>query len=163
MVTKKKGGLTSDYILGIENPKINVLLEEFENLYNDVDDNNSDEYNILKECLISYSNKLRYNYAVPIYTTNFIEMLKILDKLFITFKYTKYNDYSTKQINNKLKCSSVFFFNLLNYYSNFNYNKNLQRNKSDPFANYKIYVTDSSIDNKIFNDKSFFANKLMIY
>jgi hypothetical protein len=163
MVTKKKGGLTSEYILGIENIKINDLLEKFEQLYNDVDDNNDDEYNILQECLKSYINKFNYNYAVPIYTNNFIEMLKILDKLFISFSYTKYNDYSIKQINNKLKCSSVFFLKLLNFYSNFYYNKNLQRNKNgDPFANYKIFIFDPNIDIKNFNDKSFIANKLMM-
>lgn len=163
MVTKKKGGLTSEYILGIENIKINNLLEKFEKLYNDVDDNNDDEYNILQECLKSYINKFKYNYAVPIYTNNFIEMLKILDKLFISFSYTKYNDYSIKQINNKLKCSSVFFLKLLNFYSNFYYNKNLQRNKNDdPFANYKIFIFDPNIDKKNFNDKSFIANKLMM-
>lgn len=163
MVTKKKGGLTSEYILGIENIKINDLLENFEQLYNDVDDNNDDEYNILQECLKSYINKFKYNYAVPIYTNNFIEMLKILDKLFIIFSYTKYNDYSIKQINNKLKCSSVFFLKLLNFYSNFYYNKNLQRNKNgDLFANYKIFIFDPNIDIKNFNDKSFIANKLMM-
>jgi hypothetical protein len=160
MVTKKRGGVTSDYILGIENTKINYLLDEFENLYNDVSDDI--EYKILQNCLNSYINRFNFNYTVPIYTNNFIKMLHILDKLFNSFNYTKYNDYSDKQINNRLKCSSVFFLKLLNYYSNFYYNKNLQRNKSNPFINYKIYIFDPNVDKKNFNDKSFIANKLMM-